>query len=111
MTRQRHLIIALWVAGLLAGPPAAWAQDPIHKAGRGLVNLLTGWIEIPRQMDVGRHEPNPLTGFMGGFFKGAGLGLLRTGVGLYETLTFPFAHPKGFASPYEGMEMPDYAWE
>jgi putative exosortase-associated protein (TIGR04073 family) len=111
MIRIRHLVVAAGLAALAAAPPAAWAQDPIHKASRGILNVLTGWIEIPRQMDIGRHEPNPLTGFFGGFFKGAGLGLLRTGVGLYETVTFPFGRARGFPSPYEDMEMPDYAWE
>jgi len=37
--------------------------------------------------------------------------LLRSGVGLYETVTFPIPLPTGFASPYEQMALNDYAWE
>ena len=106
-----------WTAGALAigvlgfaGTPA-WAQDPIHKMGRGVTNVLTGWIELPKQIHLGRQEENPVAGLGWGFFKGAGLALLRSGVGLYEALTFPLPYPKGFASPYEQMELNDYAWE
>ena len=39
------------------------------------------------------------------------LTLLREGTGLYELLTFPFPYPKDYASPYEQMELTDYAWD
>ncbi len=109
---RRHgpwlLVLAVTWGG---AAPAAQAQDPIHKAGRGLVNVLTCWIEIPKQMDQGRREENPVTGLGMGAVRGVGLTVLRLGVGAYETVTFPLAYPSGFASPYEGMAMPDYAWE
>ena len=96
--------------GLAANSPA-WAQDPIHKMGRGVVNVLTGWIELPKQVHMGSQEENPVTGFGWGLVKGAGLTVLRAGMGVYEALTFPIPYPKSFASPYEQMELPDYAWE
>jgi putative exosortase-associated protein (TIGR04073 family) len=79
--------------------------------GRGLVNVLTGWIEIPKQFGRGKQEDNPVTGMGRGLLRGAGLAVIRTGVGLFETVTFPLSYPKDFASPYESMEIPDYAWE
>ena len=97
--------IGLWVS------PMVWAQDPIHKMGRGVVNILTGWIELPKQIHLGSQEDNPITGLGRGLLKGAGLTVLRGGVGIYETLTFAFPYPKDFASPYEHMELTDYAWE
>ena len=96
--------------GLLLSP-SVWAQDPIHKAGRGIVNVLTGWIEVPKQLHLGSQEEHPLTGVGMGLLKGAGLTILRGGVGLFEALTFPIPYPKGFASPYAHMELGDYAWE
>jgi putative exosortase-associated protein (TIGR04073 family) len=116
MERARHpgnvavssLIVCL---GLASCAPLAWAQDPIHKMGRGLVNLLTGWIELPKQIHLGSRDDNPVVGLGRGLLKGAGLTILRSGVGIYESLTFPLPYPQGFASPYEGMELPDYAWE
>ncbi len=96
---------------VLGGGTSAWAQDPIHKAGRGLVNILTSWIEIPKQIHLGAQEDNPLTGIGMGLVKGAGLTILRGGVGVYEAVTFPLPYPKDYTSPYEQMELPDYAWE
>ena len=90
---------------------AAWAQDPIHKMGRGVVNVLTGWLELPKQLDMGAHESNPVTGLAQGALKGLSLTLLRTGIGAYEAITFPIPYPKQFASPYEAMELSDYSWE
>ena len=52
-----------------------------------------------------------MTGLGMGLVKGVGMTVLRGGVGIYETLTFPFPYPKDYASPYEEMELTDYAWE
>lgn len=109
--RGRRVIGALTAAAGLLIAPAAWAQDPIHKMGRGMVNVLTSWIEVPKQLDRGRREDNPLAGLSSGILKGVGLTLLRVGVGAYEIVTFPVPYPKAFASPYEQMELQDYAWE
>ena len=93
-------------------PGVAHAQDPVEKVGRGLTNVLSGWIELPKQIHLGSRESNAVTGLTWGIVKGAGLTLLRVGVGLYEAVTFPIPYyPKNFASPYEEMELEDYAWE
>ncbi|MDP3723680.1 MAG: exosortase system-associated protein, TIGR04073 family [Candidatus Omnitrophota bacterium] len=109
MRKQRWvaagMVLWLWVT------PSAWAQDPIHKMGRGVVNVLTSWIELPKQIHMGSQETNPISGLGLGLLKGAGLTVLRGGVGVYEVLTFPIPCPREFASPYEQMELPDYAWE
>ena len=110
--RTRTLGIIVVTLGVILCSPAAWAQDPIHKMGRGVVNLLTGWIELPKQIHLGTQEDNPVSGLGWGLVKGVGLTLLRSGVGIYEAVTFPIPYyPKDFASPYEGMELNDYAWE
>ncbi|MBI4343861.1 MAG: exosortase system-associated protein, TIGR04073 family [Candidatus Omnitrophica bacterium] len=109
---RRSCALGSILGGLaLLAPASAWAQDPIHKAGRGLVNVLTGWLELPKQVALGKQEENPLTGMTMGLVKGAGLTLLRGGIGLFEVVTFPLPYPKDFASPYEQMELSDYAWE
>ena len=109
MGRSTRLLVGACLAMAWAAP--AHAQDPIHKAGRGLTNVLTGWIELPRNFHQGSQEENPLTGAVAGLFKGASLTVLRMGIGVYEAITFPIPYPKAFASPYEQMELPDYAWE
>ena len=109
---RRNALAAATILGVICGLSApAWAQDPIHKMGRGVVNVLTGWIEIPKQIHLGSQEENPIVGIGAGILKGAGLTLLRGGVGIYEALTFPLPYPKDYSSPYEQMELNDYAWE
>ena len=109
--RRVGAVLLVAIGALACGQPSAWAQDPIHKAGRGLVNVLTGWIEVPKQIHLGSQEENPVTGLGWGLIKGVGLTVLRGGVGIYEALTFPIPYPKDYASPYEQMELTDYAWE
>ena len=106
---------AVWLGaalgiGLWAAQPAS-AQDPIHKAGRGVVNVLTSWIELPKNVHLGTQEDNPVLGAGWGLVKGTGLTATRLAVGAYEAVTFFLPYPHGFASPYEGLELPDYAWE
>ena len=84
MTMRRPMAIVI-VAGMwfwFSARPV-WAQDPIHKMGRGVVNILTSWIELPKQFHLGTQEDNPVTGVGWGLLKGAGLTVLRGGVGLY----------------------------
>ena len=109
--RRGVLGIAFGIALVGMCAPAAWAQDPIHKLGRGAVNVLTCWIEFPKNLHLGLQEDNPVTGLRLGIFKGAGLALTRLAVGAYETASFLIPYPQGYASPYEGMELPDYAWQ
>ena len=108
----RFLTTAVAVVAMIGGFQAsAWAQDPIHKAGRGITNVLTCWIELPKQIHMGSQESNPVSGLAWGLIKGAGLTGLRAGMGLYEAVTFPVPYPKDYASPYDMMELTDYAWE
>jgi putative exosortase-associated protein (TIGR04073 family) len=65
-------------------------RAPADQFGRGVGNILFGWIELGKNMiRVGRDE-----GDISGFTKGLGLGLWRTGVrevvGVFELVTFPF---------------------
>ena len=111
MMRQRSALAVLLASGILLGSAQAWAQDPIHKVGRGIVNVLTGWIEVPKQLHLGAQEENPIAGIGQGLLKGVSLTVLRLGAGVFEAVTFPIPYPKDFASPYEHMELSDYAWE
>lgn len=76
----------------------------MEKLGRGLVNILTGWIEIPKNIAKSWRETDPFTGFIVGGIKGIGWGFARTMVGVYETVTFPFPIPRD----YEPLMEPEY---
>ena len=73
------------IAVLAGWAPWAWAQDPIHKMGRGMVNLLTGWIELPKQFHAGAQEDNPVVGIGRGVWNGVG----QTVGGALHAVTFP----------------------
>ncbi len=102
------LILAVLMVGVT---PSAWAQDPIHKFGRGAVNVLTCWIELPKNFHLGMQEANPVLGVGVGLLKGVGLAATRLVLGAYEVVSFPVPYPAAYASPYESIELSDYSWE
>ena len=69
----------------------------LAKLGRGVSNVLGGWLELPLNIQQ-RYAPNDtaaslVTGTVYGLIKG----LVRTGVGVYETATFFLPYPENFA--------------
>ena len=85
---------ALVIVALTAGP--ALAGDPFTKLGRGAANLLTGWVEIPKNIYTTSVEDNVFTGITLGLAKGAGMTIVRTGAGIFEIATFPFPIPDDY---------------
>ena len=73
-----------------------YAQDPFTKLGRGVANVLTGWVEIPKNVYTTSRDENAFTGMTLGLAKGIGLTIVRTGAGLFEAATFPFPVPENF---------------
>jgi len=115
--------MARWVlSGILAtgiSVPGGWGEEPggtaptgdpteqvigryhlqpaFTKLGRGAANTLFGWLEIPETIHE-RYTPDDVgTGFFTGLGIGILKGLVRTGIGLYETVTFFLPYPEGFA--------------
>lgn len=87
-------------AGYMPGPmgsgygygcdPCA-SGSPATKLGRGVTNALTGWMEFPKHTIMGVFSCNvtPLEGTAVGMFRGFGRAVERTGIGLFEVVTFP----------------------
>ena len=69
------------------------SANMMHKLGRGVVNVLTGWIEIPKNIAVEWKKTDPFSGFIVGALKGFGWGWGRTVSGAYDVLTFPLPVP------------------
>lgn len=99
-------VLVLVVIGLLTISAPSYAQDAFKKLGRGVVNSLTGWLEIPKGVVDESKANNVFMGLTVGTIKGLGLGLVRTGAGIYETVTFPFPIPEG----YEPIVKPEYVY-
>ena len=97
----KGIIICVAVLMLLNIATSGFAQDPAKKLGRGVANILTGWVELPKNIYDTSVEDNPLSGMTIGLAKGVGMTIVRTGAGVYETVTFPFPIPEGYAPVIE----------
>lgn len=75
-----------------------------HKLGRGIVNVFTGWLEIPKQTAQEWRRTDPFTGTVLGVVKGVVWGVARTFAGFYEVISFPFPVP----SNYEPVMEPEF---
>ncbi len=102
---KKHLMVtlAVCVAFLVVVNIAApsFAQGDViekmgKKLGRGILNVATGWIEIPKSIYDTTLESNPFIGITFGAMKGAGLTVIRTGAGVYDVATFLFPMPKDY---------------
>jgi putative exosortase-associated protein (TIGR04073 family) len=76
------------------------------KLGRGAVNLVTGWVEIPKRIYETTQTQGALAGWTWGLLRGLGRGFVRTAAGLYEVFTFPFPAPPDYAPVIE----PEYVF-
>jgi len=77
------------------------------KAGRGLANMATGWLELPKQIYTTSKEDGVAKGILLGPLKGLGMTVVRTVAGVGEFATFFLAWP-GFYDPYID---PPYVWQ
>lgn len=64
------------------------AQDMSCKLNRGVFNVLTGWGEVPRQMVKSGKEKGWWSPVFIGIPAGALMTVVRTGTGIFETVTF-----------------------
>ena len=82
----------------LASAESMDAGKSFTKLTRGFVNLVTGWVEIPKRVQETSGQSGPWAGFTWGLLRGLGHGFIRTAAGAYEFVTFPFPAPPGYAS-------------
>lgn len=100
------LFFALLAMGLWSpGHAQAQGQGQIRKLGRGLFNVATGTLEIPKQAirEAKRGEEKNLgeifIGYFSGLMLGSGYAMVRTLAGVVEIATFPFPNPDGTYGP------------
>ena len=86
---------------LLAHTPVASAESmeagkAFGKLTRGGINLVTGWVEIPKRIQETSETSGAFAGFTWGLLRGLGYGFVRTAAGGYEIITFPFPAPANY---------------
>jgi len=115
--RQRRfasLVLALLASLMTLGadaaePRAAKGSDEVdqlmarynlhpafEKLGRGVANTLGGWLEVPLNVQKRYTVEDTGSSFFTGLAIGATKGLVRTVVGLYETVTFFLPYPEDY---------------
>jgi putative exosortase-associated protein (TIGR04073 family) len=103
------LIVMLTAGTAHAGADEVYRQQTdaskmMHKLGRGVVNVFTCWVEVPRNIAIEWEKTDPATGFVMGFVKGFGWGFARFATGVYETFTCLLPVPEN----YEPMLEPEF---
>jgi putative exosortase-associated protein (TIGR04073 family) len=74
----------------------SFAQDPVKKLCRGVLNITTGFLEMPKNIrDTGKEDGLGMA-LTYGFIKGAFGTVRRMAVGLYEVVTFLIPAPKDY---------------
>ena len=90
------LFVCCIVVAMIGMATQCYAQDAAKKLGRGLANVLTGWVELPKNIYDTSVEENALSGMTMGLAKGLGMTIVRTGAGVYEVVTFPLPVPEDY---------------
>lgn len=98
-------LLVLAVVAVLAGVAQAQLYNPdldlpkptgmekaLTKMGRGISNIAFGWAEISMTFDKNLKKGKPL-GYLVGVTPvlGGARALMRTGTGVFETVSFPFS--------------------
>ena len=102
MMKNAAVILGLLAAlGVLAGaaPASAGPMDAskaFTKLARGCINIVTGWVEIPKRVSETSQISGSAAGFTWGILRGIGHGFIRTAAGFYELFTFPFPAPPDY---------------
>ena len=74
------------------------AGGAFPKLGRGAVNTVTGWVEVPKRIHETAQRSGTWAGISWGLLRGLGYGFVRTAAWLYEVFTFPFPAPPAYRS-------------
>ncbi|MFH1381165.1 MAG: exosortase system-associated protein, TIGR04073 family [Candidatus Omnitrophota bacterium] len=98
---KKGIIIFVAMFVIFSLTTTCFAQDPGKKLVRGVANIVTGWVEIPKNIYDTSVEDNLFSGLTLGLAKGIGMAIVRTGAGVYETVTFPFPIPEEYAPVLE----------
>lgn len=93
---KRLVSLFMVVALIVSFSSVGYAQNPPAKLGRGIVNTLTGFWELPIKILKTCKSDGMPVGLTVGMAKGIGWSLYRTAVGLYEIVTFPIPAPAGY---------------
>ena len=110
MTHTSTPLTAAGLAIFLSFSSSAWADEQEHqgspfvsKASHGVANIVTGMIEIPKNVTNITHDSNIFAGMTVGLLRGVVHGVSRTLIGVADLVSSPFAKHL-YVSPGYGWE-------
>lgn len=107
MKSSKAVFILVLILGIaLTNVYEADAQDAKSKLRRGIGNLTTGWMEIPKSVMDETQKTNLIIGATWGLLSGLVCATGRTAVGACEVATFPAPLKNG----YEPIIEPEFAF-
>jgi putative exosortase-associated protein (TIGR04073 family) len=104
------LLISIALTGIAAAQdpqkPEAIVEKMSFKLVRGVTNVATAIVELPKQSIITVRERGPV-GYVVGPIKGIGMTFYRAFMGAVETVAFMVPQP-GY---YDPMIDPEYVWQ
>ena len=100
------IVICVSVVMILNVASYSYAQSMSSKLQRGLINILTGWFEIPNNMGDAVSKKDFASALLYGLPKGCFMTVLRTAAGAYDTATFILPLPEH----YKPIMEPEFAF-
>ncbi len=88
--------------------PEPWLGKASFKLVRGITNIVTSPVEIPKQIVVTTADEGAV-GLATGPLKGVGMTVMRILVGAWETVTFLL--PNSFENDYDPIMNPEFVWD
>ena len=87
------ILIVIFIAIFTCVSSDCYAQNMLRKFGRGLANIVTGPVEILREIEAAFFDEGPAAAVTYGVVSGIYKTVLREIVGVYEVVTFPIPLP------------------
>ncbi len=94
---KKEFLSILLIIAIIAMASTAHAGTPVKKLGRGILNTLTGVLEVPITVIQTSASEGYMKGISTGLIKGIVGGLYRTVAGVYEIVTFLIPAPADYA--------------
>ncbi len=95
------IIMIVLVVSILFVQSPCFAQNMLRKLGRGVANVTTSTLEVPKSIQESFYDDGPAAAATYGLLDGIYKFIVRTAVGVFEIVTFPFPIPEEYAPVVE----------
>jgi len=92
----KKIIVFICIITVLAVSSVCYADTPIKKLGRGIANMGTCILEVPKCISDANTESGPIAAMTFGLLEGVYSSCVRLLVGMYETVTFLVPVPEDY---------------